>query len=81
MARVDAHMMCLCTYFSFLAWGEYIHINVGSMLARSNSWACKSLRLWDEQEYSSHIFFCAVTKNQNFLKAESGGKEANDKTI
>ena len=41
--------------------------------------ACKSLGSWDEQEYSSHIFFYAVTKTiKIILKAESGSKEADD---
>ena len=42
--------------------------------------ACKSLHLWDEQEYSSHIFFMPSAKlSKNFVKAESGGKEAKKK--
>lgn len=33
--RVDAHAMCLYICFLCFAWEEYIHIRVGSMLARS----------------------------------------------
>lgn len=52
------------------------------MLARSTSWACKSLGMWDKQEVSSHIFFYAVIRTiKNFEKAESGDKEAKKRTM
>jgi hypothetical protein len=52
------------------------------MLARSTSWACKSLGMWDKQEVSSQIFFYAVIRTiKNFEKAESGDKEAKKRTM
>ena len=35
MARVDAHVMCLYKCFLCFTRKRYMHINVGSMLARS----------------------------------------------
>lgn len=54
------------------------HVNVGSMLARSTlQGMLEPQAVGREAEYSSHIFFYAVTETiNNLIKAESGGKEA-----
>ena len=65
-------MLCMGDVFSYQCGVYACSFNITGYARTSDRGTSK--------EYSSHIFFCAVTNliNKN-LKAESGNEEANDK--
>jgi len=62
------------------AWEECVRIIVGSMLARSTIQGMQEPQAVGRVKSIVPTFFCAVENLiNNFLKAESGSKEANIK--
>ena len=78
MARVDAHMVCLYILLYLCTKSVFISMWVLCLLVQPHGYA-RASDCGTSKEYGSHIFFMSFCQTiNNFLKAESGDKEAVD---